>query len=301
MSLIAIIIPVHNRKDITLNCLKQLCGITSDEFEFTVIVIDDGSTDGTAEAVVHAFPDVVLLRGTGDLWWAGGVNMGLRYAIDNDYDFVYTMNDDVAMKGNTLNNLYRSAADQHAVYASIAVDPDSGKVTGSGYKISGFFKKMRSLINGKIYDSGKVDLLTVDALSSMSTLVPIDIIIDVGFYDELRFPHNYSDIDYSIRIKQKQYELFIDPGSVIYTQGSGSNFHRFLLSTPPSEILHSFFDMRYGHNIKTLFNSSLVRSNYLYAIPVFFNRLFPFVAWFVLSVFSSKRYLHKVLKSTNRI
>lgn len=301
MSLIAIVIPVHNRKDITLHCLEQLRKITSDEFKFCVIVIDDGSSDGTADAIIHEYPEVSLLQGDGTLWWAGGVNMGFRYAIENNFDFVYTINDDIEILEDTLNNLYPAASKHHAVYASIAVDPESGKITGSGYMISGYLKKMRSLLNGRKYDSSKTDLLSVDALSSMSTLIPIDIVADVGFYDEQRFPHNYSDIDYAIRMKLKSYELYIVPGSVIYTKGSGSNFHHFLLSKTSMEVFRSFFDMKYGHNIKTLFNSSLVRSNYLYAIPVFFNRLFPYVAWFALSVFTSRQYLRKVLKNTNRI
>ncbi len=298
---IAIVIPVHNRKDVTLHCLKQLRNISTNDFIFKVIVIDDGSSDGTGDAIVQNYPEVILLNGDGNLWWAGGVNMGFRYAIDNNFDFVYTMNDDIVFSDDTLSNLYRSVKHHHAVFTSVAVNPESGKITGSGYKIKGYLRKMRSLLNGRLYDSSESGSLSVDALSSMSTLIPIDIIVDVGFYDESMFPHNYSDIDYSIRIKRKSYELFVDTGSVIYTQGSGSNFHHMLLSKTTAEIFRSFFDIKYGHNFKTLFNSSIVRSNLLNAIPTFLNRLFPFISWFVLKIFLPKKYLHLTLINTNRI
>ena len=301
MPLIAIIIPVHNRKDITLQCLGQLRNIDSDYFDFQVVVIDDGSSDGTCEAVANDYPEVTLLRGDGNLWWAGGINMGFRYVLNNDFDFVYTMNDDVELSENTLQRLLLSAQKYHAAIASIAVDPDSKKIVGSGYTITGMLRKMRPLLNGLYYKDVEPGLHSVDALSSMSTLIPVDIIEDVGFYDEKTFPHNYSDIDYSIRIKRKLYGLYVDKGSVIYTKGSGSNFHHLLLSKSLAEIFRSFFDMKYGYNIKTLFNSATIRTNAIYAVPVFLNRLFPYMVWTILRIFTTKKYLYKILKNTNRI
>ncbi len=299
--LIAIVIPVHNRKELTLHCLKQLREIVSDNFRFNVIVVDDGSSDGTEDAIINAYPEVVLLKGNGTLWWAGGVNMGFRYAIDNNYDFVYTLNDDIALTKYTLQKLYKSVTIKHAVYVSIGLDPENDVITSSGFLINGYLKKMRPIMKGVPYKNITPQILSVDALSSMSTLIPIDIIKDVGFYDESRFPHNYSDIDYSIRIKRKLYPLFVDQNSIIYTKGSGSNFHHMLLTMKSSEIFHSFLDIKYGNNVKTLFNSSTVRSNKLCVVPIFLNRLYPFMAWFLLSIFIPKNYLRRILIKTNRI
>ena len=95
MDKIAIIIPVFNRKNTTLNCLYQLQNITRKGFAIDIIVIDDGSTDGTSDALRQNYPDTILLKGGGNLWWSGGVNKGFEYALKEKYEFVYTINDDV--------------------------------------------------------------------------------------------------------------------------------------------------------------------------------------------------------------
>ena len=64
-----IVIPVHNRKHFTRDCLLSLRKQTFQNF--TIIVIDDGSSDGTGEMIQKEFPEVVLLHGDGNLWWTG--------------------------------------------------------------------------------------------------------------------------------------------------------------------------------------------------------------------------------------
>ncbi len=72
-------IPVHNRKKLTRECLASLQN--QDTKHFTVIVVDDGSTDGTSEMIRAEFPDTILLQGDGGLWWVGSINKGIRYAL----------------------------------------------------------------------------------------------------------------------------------------------------------------------------------------------------------------------------
>ena len=74
-----IIIPVHNRKEITLKCLDTLKQ-NGDLDKYYVIVIDDGSTDGTSEAIQSLYPDVIILTGDGNLWWTGAIKKGMEYA-----------------------------------------------------------------------------------------------------------------------------------------------------------------------------------------------------------------------------
>ena len=86
-----IIIPVHNRKQLTINCLR--CLERQTEKRFQIVVIDDGSNDGTSEAISEEFPDVHLINGDGTLWWAEATNVGVKYAIQKA-DYVITLNDD---------------------------------------------------------------------------------------------------------------------------------------------------------------------------------------------------------------
>jgi GT2 family glycosyltransferase len=78
---IEIVTPVHNRREETLQCLRSLARAESSGLDLHVIIVDDGSTDGTAEAVATQFPDVEIIRGDGSLWYTAGTNRGIQAAL----------------------------------------------------------------------------------------------------------------------------------------------------------------------------------------------------------------------------
>jgi GT2 family glycosyltransferase len=88
-----VIIPVHNRKAVTLRCLRHLhtTGLPADT---GIIVVDDGSKDGTAEAVTAGFPDIKLIFGNGELYWTGGVRAGMQCALEINAHYLFWLNDD---------------------------------------------------------------------------------------------------------------------------------------------------------------------------------------------------------------
>ncbi len=98
-----IVIPVHNRKYLTNKCLNSLQRQTYKNFN--IIVIDDGSTDGTSKMIQNDFPGVILLHGDGNLWWTGATNMGCRYAIENGAKYILTLNDDVIVKHDYIEKM----------------------------------------------------------------------------------------------------------------------------------------------------------------------------------------------------
>src|ERR1700751_1054488 len=90
-----ILLPVHNRKTITLQFVNRLKKQTHQNFQ--LILVDDGSTDGTADAVLSELPNTKVIRGDGNLWWGGGLQAGVDYlkqsCVDSD-PIVLMINDD---------------------------------------------------------------------------------------------------------------------------------------------------------------------------------------------------------------
>lgn len=97
---IAVLMTCHNRREKTLRCLKSLFAASfRPEDSFDVYLVDDGSTDGTGEAVKQDFPDINLIEGNGSLFW----NQGMRLAWETasrkkNYDFYLWLNDDVVLE-----------------------------------------------------------------------------------------------------------------------------------------------------------------------------------------------------------
>src|SRR5690242_106951 len=100
---LAIVIPVHNRLVFTRNCLAQLQRQSLRGFE--VIVIDDGSSDGTSDMIRREFPEVTLLLGDGNLWWTGATNLGVKLALEHGANYVMTLNDDTLPTDAFLENM----------------------------------------------------------------------------------------------------------------------------------------------------------------------------------------------------
>ena len=71
-----LIIPVFNRKDTLINCLTLLRNQTFTDF--TTIVVDDGSSDGTSGVLKSDFPEVKIVAGDGSWWWSKSINEGIK-------------------------------------------------------------------------------------------------------------------------------------------------------------------------------------------------------------------------------
>jgi GT2 family glycosyltransferase len=91
---LAIVSPVHNRRELTLQCLRSLSRIDSAGLEIDIFIVDDGCTDGTREAIEDSFPYVKIVQGTGELWYTAGTNLGVVAALKHKPDYILCINDD---------------------------------------------------------------------------------------------------------------------------------------------------------------------------------------------------------------
>lgn len=266
--MIYIVIPVHNRKQYTRKCLACLRDQTEQAHQ--VIVVDDGSTDGTADMIQAEFPDVLIRTGTGSLWWAGGTNLGIRYILDHlnsqPTDFLLTLNDDTEVDPDYLANLLIAYyAKQPCIIGSISVDiREPCRLLFAGTHIDLSFAKIRDL--AKLRYKQQQALLAIgplyiptDCLPGRGMLIPISVFNKIGLLDELHFQHHMADLDFSIRARKAGFSLFVATRCIVHehAEATGLVLNQ---STSLRQFLKALFTMRSPINLKTRYHFARIHA-----------------------------------------
>lgn len=256
--MIFIVIPVFNRKEFTRNCLTSLCNQTYKDYK--IIVVDDGSTDGTSDMITSEFPQVHILNGDGNLWWAGATNKGIEYILKSygckQDDYVLTLNNDLEVAENYLETfIEKTSVYQKAILGSVSVNikkPDGmnfcgiswNEFTGNYYlKAKDYNCSYHNLLQkSKVIDS--------DMLPGRGTLIPLMVFSEIGMYDSKNFPQYAADEDFSLRARKKGWQLLIPTDVCVrsYIDETGTNLEniRFGFRT----YKHLFFSIRSPLNLK---------------------------------------------------
>jgi GT2 family glycosyltransferase len=237
----AIIIPVHNRRAITLACLRNLAADAVMDWA-TVIVMDDGSADGTAEAIRAEFPEVVIRRGDGSWWWTGAIAEGMRWATAEGAEHLTWLNDDCAPERGALRRLRDIAASRSALVSGSCVVPGSDFVAYGGLRRDGFSFVLLPLAPGEVQPC--------DAVSGNLVCLPSALVAAIGLPDGRRLPHAFGDIDYSMRAATAGWPVLIAHDvHASALPNNWENYASWLLSDiRPRRILSSAWDRRsYGY------------------------------------------------------
>ncbi len=213
---IAAIITCYNRKEKTLTCLKNLMiqdGIENVELE--VYLVDDGSTDGTGEAVKKNFPQVNLLKGDGTLYWNGGMRLAFAKAIKNKYDYYLWLNDDTFIYQNSLkvlvetsNSLKRQNINSAIIVGTIK-DIDTEDVN-----YGGFVQKSRLQPLKFIQLNSSAEPQLCDTFNGNVVLIPDEIAQKIGNMNSQYSKMQMGDLDYGLRAKYAGFESWVAPGFI---------------------------------------------------------------------------------------
>lgn len=205
---IAVLLTCHNRKDKTLTCLNSLFENTlPPRYQLEVFLVDDGSSDGTADMVKKYFPSVKVIQGDGNLFWNRGMKLAWDTAIKDKPDFYLWLNDDVSLKDNAIISMietYHQTCTESAqpVIIGNLCDKETKVLTYGGYTIEkGIFH-----FRGKKLDiSGSPT--PCDKFNGNVVLIPKKVVDDIGILDE-RFTHAMGDFDYGLRCKEAGIPMF---------------------------------------------------------------------------------------------
>lgn len=198
---IGVLLTCHNRKDKTLHCLQSLFeqqGLGID-FTFAVFLVDDGSTDGTADAIKIKFPSVNVIQGDGNLYWNRGMHLAWQTAASTaDFDYYLWLNDDTFLENDAVKTLLIEKFD-NAIVCGSTHSPENKKITYGGFR-----KNPDRLLmpNGEFqncnYLNGNCVLISKKVFEMVGNLDPV-------------FQHALGDFDYGLRAKKMGIVLYVAP------------------------------------------------------------------------------------------
>lgn len=253
---VEIVTPVHNRREITLQCLRSIEKLDSDGLEIHTIVVDDGSTDGTAEAIKRDHPNVQIVAGDGNLWFTEGTNVGVRAALKHQPDYILTINDDQVFDPQSLKFLIETA-EKHdrAIVGSLLLLWDTPhklfQVSPQwSTKLGGWRHWYQQTVWTIPEKPWEVDLIVGNCV-----LFPVEAIREVGLMDSKRYP-NFGDAEYTPRLRKRGWKLLIEPRARVFCQPN--NIPAKVTKLTLGQKFNSLFiDLGHIHNLRRRLYSNL--------------------------------------------
>lgn len=200
---IYVLLPVHNRRDITVGFVEGL--LAQSDQGFHLVLVDDGSTDGTADAVRALLPGATVIRGTGSWWWAGCLQEAFDWLRDRPAapgDIVLIINDDTRFRPDFLARA-RPVVARHPRSLLLAqlYSQATGEFLEAGVRVD-----WRRLTFRRVKDVRRANCFSTRGLFfRRAELAALG-----GFHRRL-LPHYQSDYAFTIRARRRGFVLASDP------------------------------------------------------------------------------------------
>jgi len=244
---IAVIVLNYNGWENTLECVESLKNARNSKVGMEIIVVDNNSTDSSKQHL-NNIQDITLIQNEDNLGYSGGNNVGIKYALDKNFDFVLLINNDTYVGKNFFRGLYQGLEIADILSPKIYFAPgyefhksryhktDLGNVIWfSGGKIDwqnvmGFHMGVDEIDNGQFAESREIDFATGACM-----LVKTKVFKRIGLLDEKYFLY-LEDMDFCVRAKKAGFSIVFFPKATLWHKnaasvgGSGSSLQDYYIT-----------------------------------------------------------------------
>jgi len=207
----------HNRLEVTLLVLADLhaqklpAGVTMGH-----TIVDDGSSDGTSQAVRDAFPDVEIIEGDGSLYWAGGMRYGWSSKVSKKkFDYLFVYNNDIRLDLDAVKRLLDAGQrfiNDKGVQSHAIVGAFLNKENNLSY--GGVVRSSRwHPLRFKLKEPPQAGYFLVDTANMNACLISEAAIRKVGFLSDY-FIHGAADFEYGLKLKRAGGEVVLSSGPI---------------------------------------------------------------------------------------
>lgn len=206
-----------NGKDDTIRCITSL---ESQSIACTILVVDNGSIDDSIAVIRSAFPKVILIKEAKNLGFAGGVNVGIKYAIKEGFDSIAFLNNDAVADKYWLEKLHKELNGNKSIVTGLLLNKRGDKIDSTSEQYSNWgmpFPRSRGLKTKNAPDSNYIFGATGGA-----TLYKTALFKEIGLFDESFFAY-YEDVDVSFRAQLAGHKIYYTKDAIAYhKQGATS-------------------------------------------------------------------------------
>lgn len=218
---VTIVVLNWNRRDETLACLESLA--QADTGGAAVLVVDNGSRDGSVEAISERFPAVRIVALPENRGFAGGNNAGISAALEGGAQAVLLLNNDTRVSPDFLAPLLSAldASPRAAAVCSAIHRLDRPEMLDVAYAQVRFAQRNAVQLLGvnALPGHGFGARCEIEVAVGCSVLMKAEALRTVGLFDERYFAY-HEDVDWSLRARRAGYQLFYEPFSRVLHRGS---------------------------------------------------------------------------------
>lgn len=219
---VGIILVNYNGKEYNEECINSILDSSYKNIE--IIVVDNGSKDGSVEILKEVFKEKIELILTGkNLGFSGANNIGIEKALNDGCDYIVLLNNDTIIDRNLIGNMLIASIEEHnSVISPKIYYYDNKKIiwsAGADIRWKKGVTDQRGI--NKIEDGSFNKREEVEFGTGCCLLIPSNIVKKVGMLSEEYFLY-YEDTDYCMKIKEGGYKIVYEPTGVLYHKVSAS-------------------------------------------------------------------------------
>ncbi len=205
---LAVVVNWNRGKD-TLECLRSLEQQTYPRMG--IIVVDNGSEDGSPESIQRNFPEVELIRLSRNTGFAGGFNRGIERALSQGGDYVLILNNDTVSDRRMVEKLAGTMRPGDGVaFPKIYYYDDPRRIWSVGARRQFLTLEMTDKATGQVDRGQWEEVQERDYATGCALLVRREVFEKVGLFDERYFAY-YEDLDFSFRVKEAGFRMLLVP------------------------------------------------------------------------------------------
>lgn len=213
---VTVIILNWNGKEDTIECIESVRNMIYPNYE--ILIVDNGSTDGSQEAFRQKYPDIILIESAENFGFAEGNNIGIRYALKKGTKYILLLNNDIVVDRTFLDELVKQAEMEQKVGIvgpKIYFYHEPNKIFSAGVKIN-LWTGGASLIWHNQIDKGQLeDVKEVAYVPGAAILIKKGVIEKIGLLDAKYFFY-YEEADWCARAKKAGYSVICVPKAKIW-------------------------------------------------------------------------------------